>query len=155
MFLHSSSNEANYSPLKNVMGHILASITISGAWVASGATMVELRSIIPCDSHLPPHCTDSLSDQWARHCWIAYRGGGAVRMGCQKYREIWALREKLLDICFVLSFQWPQDNGAAKAKLKQNWIQSEISQCEEICQLWKNFPFKWGNVSSVLLTVLQ
>lgn len=41
-------------------------------------------------------------------------------MGCQKYREIWALREKLLDICFVLSSQWPQDNSAAKAKLKQN-----------------------------------
>lgn len=43
-------------------------------------------------------------------------------MGCQKHRDLGTerTREKLLDICFVLSFQWPQDNGAAKAKLKQN-----------------------------------
>lgn len=64
--------------LKNVMGDILASITVSGGWVASGATMVELRSIIPCDSHLPPHCTDRPSDQWAVHCWIAFGREGLL-----------------------------------------------------------------------------
>lgn len=62
-----------FPTLKNVMGDPLASITISGGGVALGAAMVELRSIIPCDSHLPPHCSDPLSDQWAGCCWIAFR----------------------------------------------------------------------------------
>lgn len=56
--------------------------------------------------------------------------GGAVREGWQKYREIEKKerhrgREKLLDICFVLSSQWPQDN-VSTAKLKHNWLWSEI-----------------------------
>lgn len=48
--------------------------------------------------------------------------GGAVREGRQKNRglesERQREREKLLDICFILSLQWPQDNGAGIAKLK-------------------------------------
>lgn len=72
--------------LENVMGDILASITISGGWVASGATMVELRSIIPCDSHLPPHCADPFPDQWAGHCWIAFSREGLSERGLAEIR---------------------------------------------------------------------
>lgn len=55
--------------------------------------------------------------------------GGAVREGWQKNRELESERqrerEKLLDICFVLSLQSPQDNSAGIAQLK-HWMKSEI-----------------------------
>lgn len=107
-----------FPSLKNVMGHILASITISGAWVASGATMVELRSIIPCDSHLPPHCTDSLSDQWARHCWIAYRREGLSEWDVRN-TEIWGLRERERN-CWISALFWVFSGPRIMVLLKLN-----------------------------------
>lgn len=120
--------------VRTVMSDILASITVSGGWVASGAATLELRSIIVCDSHLPPHCTDPLSDQWAGHCWIAFRREGLSEMHRDWQRE----RLKLVGVCFVLSWLWPRDDGGRiaiklKTKLTAEWdivVQRDLSALE-------------------------
>lgn len=112
-------------------------------WRLSG-----LGSIIPCDSHLPPHCAAPLPDQWAGQRWIAFR-----REGLSDTERDW---QKLVDVCFVLSLQCPQDSGGRIAKLKH-------SECRVRCYgVWRdlsssknNLPFKWGNVSSVSVTIQQ
>jgi len=86
LFPNSTSNSTNFPTVKNVMGYILASITVSGGWKPSAMTMVELGSIIPCDSHLPPHCSDS---RWSMSKTLldCLQEGGAVSVIWKKYSE--------------------------------------------------------------------